>query len=336
MRKIILLIILAVLLGGCNTYQKLRESGKVQDLFGEEGIPIGVLSAKRGIVVNFVENKPPGKIEGGRFYIGLHFENYLPRELESYVYLLPTKRIESDLDSRAGVKGSVVVAGAVYNVDDEQKSEELNYDYAKFVRKGTKLATSFDLDQAGDVSLGPYFVKLKYANEEKFRLYLEYTYNVDERITGKLCLANPSVKNFRCPERLGETSFSGPARQMPITVTKIDKQILGVKENYYEVDLKFHIENKGQGNITEKGIMFNADLKNYEIGLRCQSDQSKDNRDKNVYESLPLTLELKEGKAVVSCKGRVNDPEPAEPDVRMSLNYDYVVELYSNEIKVTR
>lgn len=328
--KRLFLAFLLIFLFGCAISPNLKESEPARKIFGEDNINIGELSSKRGVVINFVENKPPKKIDGS-FYIGLNARNYLPENSDVSILVIPRRQVQGNLDSKEGIKGILTIEKALYDVDEGESSFEQSYDFAKFVGAGNKLTTSLDLDSKGDVSLGPYVLQPRFESE-KIRFSLEYIYSVNSKISGKLCLADPNLREFKCPERLTESEFLGPARQMPVTITNIDKRIIAAKEGYYEVYLDFTIKNKGSGNATDS-VLFNAEMKGYGIGMRCKSGQHSG----DVYnELLPMRLKLEDNNALVECSGRIPAGEQIEPDLIMSLSYNYKVNLYTSEIEIIK
>ncbi|MDO8556219.1 MAG: hypothetical protein Q7R96_03535 [Nanoarchaeota archaeon] len=339
------LSILCIFLIGCTTIEDTIKGGTLNQ---------GTISGKRGILINFVPEKPPQTLETGQtFLLGLKTENYLPEKTAVQVTITPTLNIPTTtpLDQTFTVE----TTGAVY---DEKNN--------KFIKLVKEITPADKTDAGGDISLGPYSLNPETAyGDQEFQLVVDYTYPVAVELKGRFCTADPSlIQKLSCKEQLQEKNLEGPARNIPITITSIEKKRQSATKETYRLGLVFHISDESQGNITKKGkdqqslVHFTLTIPGIDMQCRQDKTQQKNSllaatgfapQDLNQQGTPGKTVDvtLAGGKATIVCSTELaskdkqdtttagQQPSQQEYEFTAHLDYAYNVQLLSKPITVT-
>ena len=343
MRKIILaMAFFLIFISGCSLLP-----------FSKSGIQEGSVSGKRGVIMQFLADQPPKAVqENENFFLGLKIDNYLPAATPVQLEIVPSLQIPGQ--SQRIDQSFMVQMDAAVAEDD------------KVLHAGGIQSPQDKLDAGGNLHLGPYSYTLPYSDEE-VQFFAEYSYPVEAMIKGRVCSADPSLASRpSCPgERLSESSFEGPARVLPITVSKVEKKPQSFSRNTYQLALDFYLEDKGSGNITTN-IIFMPEIEG-KIPMKCKQDPlyGTDPTGFSIrefatgYAVAPATgamqVQLKDGKAKVHCTSDLPSREQEgnnsggsgkagsrldaageilDRELSMSLAYVYRVQLRSQKMNI--
>ncbi len=336
--KFYFLFIALLLISGCTAIP-----------FVKKNVQEGSISGKRGIVMQFLPEQPPLTLqEQEPFFLGINIENYLPAATPVIIDIVPSVQIPG----AQRIDQNLVLQMDTATVDDK-----------KLLHSGKILEPQDKLDAGGNLHLGPYSYILPYSDEE-VQFFIEYSYPVEALLKGRICSSDPSlVKTVKCPgERLSESSFEGPAKFLPITITHIEKKMQGFSRESYQLALDFYLADQGAGDVTT-GVTFLPDLEG-NVPLLCKQDAiygtssttglsiadwlTGEATSAGAVTANTLQIQLQNGKAKVHCTAVLPSRETdafdkkamdtpgaiVDREISMSLAYTYRVQLRSQNMRV--
>ncbi|MDO8628769.1 MAG: hypothetical protein Q7R56_03370 [Nanoarchaeota archaeon] len=244
MNKFVPLILSLIILSACSNIPFLKTN---QD--AEEKV-----TGNRGIQINFVKDQPPEQItENERFFIRLQGNNYLPETTTATTTLYPDIILPITPDDLQNFQSITLQPSNYYEIEGlsaaaKEGDTKNNIKPPRFAPGKITTVSTAKITPEKDLLLGPYTIQLdQNSPQESFRFALDYTYDIKTTLKASYCAYDPGyTKKISCPEQLIETKL-GPAKYLPITITKIEKKLLSTADNKYEVHLWIYFEDKGKG-----------------------------------------------------------------------------------------
>lgn len=268
------------------------------------------IAPRRGLSVDFIGNAPPTELTPGkRFPVSLKFANYHREPIyaditvqdDSGTQNVGTKKFEVTVEGATYENNRLVVPGCNINEDLPEKNLGL---------------FSYNLDANKDIR---FVAKVKY----------EYA----STISGSLCVFNPIVSSSTgcsASESLTGPTALGPGTAYdPVTVTRMDKTLVGTDQNHVIVNLDVYIKN-----LVKSGVVSSPDQETVsfriasEIPLNCRTRKENDN--KGTFFDVILD---EEGEARVNCESMLSLDRLEQGTFTIELAYPYEYFIVSQPIR---
>src|SRR3989344_1112578 len=328
MKKIILILTLAVLISACSLENIKDTALSPLEAFKNRGSEVGTSFSNRGIEILFLKDKPEDEIVGN-FFIEAGFLNYMPYQTDVDLKLTTDIEESSSITSFRTLQGSLSVESAL--VDNE-----------KIVALGDKIE---NIDFNAIVSDKTFFggpFRFNFNDERNVQFLLEYSYNVDAQLNANIKLCNPEniEKDSDCDyQSISENNLGLAASTLPITVSSIKKTTyVSPESNILIVKLSFDVINKGTSGLdktkndnAEVDLIINPTTKAFS-SMSCIAS-SKTRSFKGNGNSIKLKLE--EGKSQVDCTAKANFAEQSFNSLLdINIKYKYTTRL-TKTVKVS-
>ena len=298
-RSLVISVILAVLIiSGCASLPRLPTNLPSFQNFGQKEKQI---IESRGLSISFKEGQPPlDEIYAGKsFKISLDVVNNDPTDISGAISLSDTPS-----DEYSSLKGK---------------------DQQSFALQPAELSENKLIPSKETLTFGPF----QYDESKVFvgmltNFIVELTTNHKTSITSQVCIKSSSQES-RCQNKETLTNLGNQAKYSPVTVTKIEKNVIPQEEGLLNLNLKIYVKNTGKGKVDNE----DESISNFKVSMQGSAnlDCTKTNK-----------ISLKDGEKVIICNADITLTDEVFRQDVLEIYYEYPYKIIETlgPIKVTR
>ena len=291
-------ILLVLIISGCNQFPTLPNSLPNFQNIGQGGKQI---TESRGLSIQFKDSQPPlDEIYAGKnFKVSLDVTNNDPTDISGTISLSDTPS-----DEYSSLKGK------------EQQS---------FALQPAEVIENKVIPTKEILTFGPF----QYDNSKVFQgmltnFIVELSTNHKTSITSQVCIKGSSQES-KCPNKETITNLGNQAKYSPVTITKIEKNVVPQEEGLLNLNLKIYLKNTGKGKIDNE----DESISNFKVSMQGSANLDCINLNK---------ISLKDGEKVIICNTdlSISDEVFRQDVLEIYFEYPYKIIETLGPIKVTK